>query len=70
MRYRVSGGVFFMAAGVFYYFEEAEIKTFFIRLADRFPGADMLFDAASPAGVRVANQKGDCKPADWTKDRT
>ena len=54
---RVSGGVLFMAAGVFYYFEEAVIKDFLIRLADRFPEADILFDASSPAGVRVANKK-------------
>ena len=54
---QVSDGVLFMAAGVFYYFEEEQIKAFFLRLAERFPGSEILFDAASPTGVRVANKK-------------
>jgi O-methyltransferase involved in polyketide biosynthesis len=49
--------VLFIAAGVFYYFDEAEIKKFFIRLADGFPSGEILFDAASPLGVKVANKK-------------
>ena len=51
------GPVFFLAAGVFYYFEPEEIETFFLRLLDRFPGSEILFDVSSPAGVRIANQK-------------
>ncbi len=49
--------VFFMVAGVFYYFEESQMKTFFKKLADVFPGSEIIFDAASPLGVRVANKK-------------
>jgi O-methyltransferase involved in polyketide biosynthesis len=48
--------VLFVAAGVFYYFEEEEIKGFFKELADRFPGGEILFDVCSPYGVKVANQ--------------
>ena len=54
---KIEDGVFFFAAGVFYYFEEAQIKGLFIRLADRFPGGEIIFDAASPLGVRVSNEK-------------
>jgi O-methyltransferase involved in polyketide biosynthesis len=49
--------ILFIAAGVFYYFEEAEIKSFLVRIADHFPGCQVLFDASSPAGVKVANKK-------------
>lgn len=51
------GPVFFLAAGVFYYFEPDEIKDFLLRLLDKFPGSEILFDVSSPVGVRVANQK-------------
>lgn len=46
-----------IAAGVFYYFEEEQMKNFFIGVACAFPGSEILFDAASPFGVKVANQK-------------
>jgi O-methyltransferase involved in polyketide biosynthesis len=53
----VIGNVLFIAAGVFYYFEESEIKGFMIRLIDRYPGSEILFDASSPLGVKVCNKK-------------
>lgn len=46
-----------LAAGVLYYFEEPEIKAFLLRLVERFPGSEILFDVCSPTGVRVANKK-------------
>jgi O-methyltransferase involved in polyketide biosynthesis len=48
--------VLFMAAGVFYYFEQAQIKEFFGRIANLFPGSEMVFDASSPLGVKMANK--------------
>jgi O-methyltransferase involved in polyketide biosynthesis len=51
------GPVFFLAAGVFYYFEPDEIKNFYLRLLDRLPGSEILFDVSSPAGIKIANQK-------------
>ncbi len=54
---QVTDGVLFVAAGVFYYFEESEIKAFFIRLANRFPGCEIVFDVSSPTGVKVANKR-------------
>lgn len=53
----IKGNVLFIAAGVFYYFEETEIKEFILRLMQRFPGSEILFDVCSPLGVRVANKK-------------
>jgi len=52
----VSDNVLFIAAGVFYYFREEEIKGFLKRVADRFPGGEILFDVCSPYGVKTANQ--------------
>ena len=49
--------VLFIAAGVFYYFREPEIRQFILSLCRCFPGSEMFFDIASPMGVRVANKK-------------
>ena len=54
---KVENNVFFLAAGVFYYFEPDQIQSFFQQLLDRFPGCELLFDVASEVGVRVANEK-------------
>jgi O-methyltransferase involved in polyketide biosynthesis len=53
----VKGNVLFIAAGVFYYFKEGEIKTFMLRLLDKYSNSQLLFDVCSPAGMRVANKK-------------
>jgi len=52
----VIDNILFIAAGVFYYFEENEIKDFLIRLADSFPSSEIVFDVSSPYGVKVANR--------------
>lgn len=48
--------VLFIAAGVLYYFEEQQVKEFLPRLARLFPGGEMIFDATTPGGVRMANR--------------
>ena len=53
----VKGNVLFIAAGVFYYFEEPQIKDFIIRLTNKYPGSEMLFDVCSPIGMKIANKK-------------
>lgn len=52
----VKDNVLFMAAGVFYYIEESKMKEFFNKIASYFPGSEIVFDAASPLGVRAANK--------------
>ncbi len=52
----VKDSVLFIAAGVLYYFEEKDIKTFFNRLAESFPGCEVAFDASSPYGIKMANE--------------
>jgi O-methyltransferase involved in polyketide biosynthesis len=53
----VSGNVLFISAGVFYYFDEEAIKGFFLRLINKFPKSEILFDVASPLGIKIANKK-------------
>ncbi len=38
----------FLAEGVFMYFQETQVKALVLRLRDRFPGAELVFDAFSP----------------------
>lgn len=38
----------FLAEGVFMYFEGAQVKRLVLALRDRFPGAELVFDAYSP----------------------
>jgi methyltransferase (TIGR00027 family) len=47
----------FLAEGVFMYFEEAQVKTLVLTLRDRFPGAELVFDAFSPFLLRMHNNK-------------
>jgi O-methyltransferase involved in polyketide biosynthesis len=54
---QVKGNVLFIAAGVFYYFQEHEIREFIIRLINAYPGSEMLFDVSSPIGIKIANKK-------------
>jgi len=56
-RVQPAGPVFLVASGVLYYFEECQIKALWIRLANTFPGCEMVFDACSPRGLRIANRK-------------
>jgi len=53
---QVAENVLFIAAGVFYYFEEDEVKEFLVRLADSFPGSEIVFDMSSPFGIKLANR--------------
>jgi len=45
----------FLAEGVSMYFEEAQVKWLVLTLRDRFPGAELVFDAYSPLHVWVHN---------------
>ncbi len=48
--------IMFLAGGVLYYFEAEQVKTFFKKISDIFPGSEICFDATSPYGVAVANK--------------
>lgn len=54
---KVSDGIIFISLGVLYYFDESQVKNFFVSLADYFHTFEMMFDIASPLGVRTSNKK-------------
>ena len=48
-----SGGAVFFASGVFYYFLTEQVKALVQAMADAFPGAVLVFDAANRAAVKM-----------------
>ena len=46
-------GAIFYAAGVFYYFETDNLKSMFNRMAQRFPGCVLVFDACNRRGASM-----------------
>jgi O-methyltransferase involved in polyketide biosynthesis len=52
----VANNILFVSAGVFYYFEEDQVRGFFQRVSDLYPGCEMVFDATTPIGVKMANK--------------
>jgi len=47
----------FLAEVVLVYLEGAQVKSLVLRLRERFPGAELVFDACSPLHVWVANRQ-------------
>ena len=54
---RVDDQVLFVAAGVFYYSEKADIRGFLHTLADVFPGSELVCDVCSEQGAKIANKE-------------
>jgi len=48
-------GIFIVAKGILWFFEEAEIKRFFSSLADALPGAELICEACSTLGASIVN---------------
>lgn len=48
-----SNGAIFLAAGVFYYFREEQVKTLLRKMARRFPGGRLVFDTAGKKAVSM-----------------
>jgi O-methyltransferase involved in polyketide biosynthesis len=48
--------ILFIAAGLLYFFDEMHIRELFLRMVDRFPGSEIMFDACSPFGIKMANR--------------
>ena len=46
-------GAVFFAAGVFYYFNTDDVKRLFSAMAERFPGAVLVFDACNERGAKL-----------------
>lgn len=48
-------GIFIVAKGILWFFEEAEIKRFFSSLADALPGAELICEACSTLRASLVN---------------
>ena len=48
-----SEGAVFFAAGVFYYFRTGDVRKLFTAMAERFPGAVLVFDSCSERGAKL-----------------
>nr|MCR5768452.1 class I SAM-dependent methyltransferase [Lachnospiraceae bacterium] len=46
-------GAIFYATGVFYYFKTEDVKALFCKMAKRFPGAVLVFDACNRRGAKM-----------------
>ena len=55
IEYDLNNGIFFIAGGFVYYFKEDEISSLIIKMAKRFPRAEMIFDATSKLANKVVN---------------
>ncbi len=53
----VQDDLLFLAGGVLYYFEEAQIREFFVKVADYFKKCDFYFDSLSPMGIKMAKKQ-------------
>lgn len=54
---KIEDGLLFLAGGVFCYFDEEQIKSFFMAAADYFKNCELYFDVLSPMGLKVAKKK-------------
>ena len=52
-RIDASGGAVFYATGVFYYLKTEDVKALFCKMAERFPGAVLVFDACNRRGAKM-----------------
>ena len=48
-----SNGAVFFAAGVFYYFKTEDVRRLFSTMAERFPGAVLVFDSCNERGAKL-----------------
>ena len=48
-----SGGAVFFAAGVFYYFLKAQVRSLVLQMSHRFPNGVLVFDAANQKAVKL-----------------
>jgi O-methyltransferase involved in polyketide biosynthesis len=50
-----NNGIFILAKGILWFFEEAEIRRFFSSLADALPGTEFIFESSSKLGASIVN---------------
>ncbi|MFD0770091.1 class I SAM-dependent methyltransferase [Bacillus sp. CGMCC 1.60114] len=56
IKFNENDGILFVSAGVFYYFQENQLKEMFSAMAQRFPGGELYFDAESKFALGLSNR--------------
>jgi O-methyltransferase involved in polyketide biosynthesis len=51
------GSVFILAGGLFYYFEETQVREVICRMAEHFKTGEVFFDAQSKTAVKISNRR-------------
>lgn len=59
LNYSQENGIFFIAGGFIYYFDEQKVINFVNELATRFPGGQLIFDAISSLAQKKANKRAE-----------
>ena len=57
VEFRAEDGIVFLAGGVFYFFQEEELRQVITAMAQRFPGGELYFDAESKGAGSFSNRK-------------
>ncbi len=55
VEFALNKGIFIIAGGFIYYFQELEISALFNALAKRFPNGEIIFDCVSNLAIKVAH---------------
>lgn len=57
IQYDPEQGLFFMAGGLMMYFHSKEVRLILQRMAEKFPGAQMMFEGVSKKGLEITNKQ-------------
>lgn len=57
IEFEESKGIFFIAGGFIYYFDEEKVKKLFISMAEHFPEGELIFDATSKLANKIINRR-------------
>ena len=55
IEFNIRKGCFFLAGGFVYYFQKEELATLFMKMAEEFSGAEIIFDTTSKLANKVIN---------------
>ncbi|TFF92258.1 MAG: class I SAM-dependent methyltransferase [Promethearchaeota archaeon] len=57
IEYTKDKGIFFIAGGFLYYFEENKVSNFIDRLAEKYPNGEIIFDTVSSLAAKIVNKR-------------
>lgn len=64
IEYKKEKGIFFIAGGFLYYFEENKVSSFISTLAEEYPNGEIIFDAVSSLASKIINKRAEKAESD------